>query len=387
MRIFKDEEKLSPEYVPRMLPHREEELKLLKTFFSGVISGASNISTRVIITGAVGTGKSALAKLFGKLAVEEARRRGVELRFLYVNCRISRTTFTILTRIIGQLRARISDRGYSNEELFHKILNYLDFRNIYAIITLDEVDSLLSRKETEALYFFSRIGEERLKVPRISTILITRSPEMFEELDESTRSTLLGNVIHLKEYSSKQLYDIVKFRAGEALMPDVLMEASLKLIADLAGERGDARYALDILWRAGKYAEAEGLPKITPEHVRKASASIYPAIRREHLEYLEPHERLILLALTRALREGRAYATASELHQHYQMICEEYMTQPRAYTRFWEYLQRLDDLGIIKINVRSEGAKGRKSYISLPGMPVSILRRELESIIERERKA
>ncbi len=92
---------------------------------------------------------------------------------------------------------------------------------------------------------------------------------------------------------------------------------------------------------------------------------------------------MILLALSRALKEGQAYITASDLHQHYRIICEEYSTQPRAYTRFWEYLQRLDDLGIIRINVRSEGIKGRRSYISLPGMPVSILRRELESILEK----
>lgn len=385
MRLFRDEEKLSPEYVPARLPHRDEELKLLKTFFSGVTSGASLISTRVIITGSVGTGKSALIKLFGMNAVEEARKSGIDLRFLYVNCRISKTAFSILTRLIEQLRARISGRGFSNEELFHKILTYLESRDIYAIVALDEVDVLISRQE-DALYFFTRIGEERERPPRISLILVTRNPEIFDMLDESTRSTLLGNVIHLSEYSSEQLYDILKFRAEEALLPGVLAEESLKLIADLAGERGDARHALDILWRAGKYAEAEGSPNIVPEHVRKASASVYPAIRREHLEFLSQHEQLILLALSRALQEGEAYITATELHQHYKLVCEEYSTEPRAYTRFWEYLQRLDDLGIIRINVKSEGTRGRRSYISLPGIPVSILQRELESILERASK-
>lgn len=385
MRLFRDEEKLSPEYVPARLPHRDEELKLLKTFFSGVTSGASLISTRVIITGSVGTGKSALIKLFGMNAVEEARKSGIDLRFFYVNCRISKTAFSILTRLIEQLRARISGRGFSNEELFHKILTYLESRDIYAIVALDEVDVLISRQE-DALYFFTRIGEERERPPRISLILVTRNPEIFDMLDESTRSTLLGNVIHLSEYSSEQLYDILKFRAEEALLPGVLAEESLKLIADLAGERGDARYALDILWRAGKYAEAEGSPNIVPEHVRKASASVYPAIRREHLEFLSQHEQLILLALSRALQEGEAYITATELHQHYKLVCEEYSTEPRAYTRFWEYLQRLDDLGIIRINVKSEGTRGRRSYISLPGIPVSILQRELESILERASK-
>jgi len=383
MRIFKDEEKLSPDYIPRRLPHRDEELRLLESFFSGVVRGTSRISTRVIVTGSVGTGKSALVKLFGMRAVEEARRSGVDLRFLYVNCRISKTTFSVLSRMIEQLKTVFTSRGFSNEELLHKLLSYLESRNAYAIVALDEVDVLINRQE-DALYLLSRIGEERERIPRISLILVTRNPEIFEMLDESTRSSLLGNVIHLNEYSSQQLYDILSFRAEEALMPGVLMEESLRLIADIAGERGDARFALDILWRAGKYAEAEDSPKITPEHVRKASASVYPAIRREHLEFLSEHEQLILLALCRALQqEGQAYVTAAELNQAYRLVCEEYSTEPRAYTRFWEYLQRLDDLGILRINVRSEGARGRRSYVSLPGIPVSILERELESILQR----
>ncbi|MCD6536150.1 MAG: AAA family ATPase, partial [Thaumarchaeota archaeon] len=240
MRIFRDEGRLSPDYIPEKLPHRDEEFKLLKSFFSGVIEGRALVSTRVIITGSVGTGKSALVKLFGMNAVEAAKRSGISLKFIYINCRISRNTLSILTRMIEQLRARLPTRGFSNEELFHKILSYLEAKDIYAIVALDEVDALISRQE-DALYLFSRIGEERTTLPRISLILVTRNPEIFDILDESTRSSLLGNVIHLREYNSKELYDILKFRAEEALLPGVLMEESLRLIADLAGERGDAR--------------------------------------------------------------------------------------------------------------------------------------------------
>jgi cell division control protein 6 len=382
-RIFKAEEKLSPDYIPSKLPHRDNELNLLRTFFSSVISGSSMISTRIIVTGSVGTGKSALVKLFGATAEEEAKKNGVNLRFLYVNCRISKSTFMVLSRLVEQLKARIGTRGFANEELLHRILNYLELKNMYAIIALDEVDLLISRGE-DILYLLSRIGEEREGPPRVSIILVTRNPEIFDLLDESTRSSLLGNVIHLSEYDSGQLYDILKFRAEEALMPGVLLEESLRLIADLAGERGDARYALDILWRAGKYAEAENSRVITPEHVRKAAASIYPAVRREHLEFLDQHERLILLALARGLLGERAYVTAADLYQSYQLVCEEYSAEPRTYTSFWEHLQRLDDLGIIRINVRSDGIRGRRSYISLPGIPATILQAELESILRRQ---
>ncbi|MCL7382835.1 MAG: ORC1-type DNA replication protein [Thaumarchaeota archaeon] len=378
MKIFKDEEKLSPEYVPPNLPHRENELNMLKTFFSSVIDGTPSISTRVIVSGSVGTGKSALVKLFGQKAVSEASKKGVDLKFLYVNCRISKTTFSVLRKLIEQLKARLPERGLSNEEFIHKLLDHLEYKGSYAILALDEVEMLLREEGSEPFYLFSRVGEERLKIPRISTIFIFRNPEILDTLDASTRSSLLGNIIHLKEYDYSQLYDIVKYRASLAFRPDVLMEDAIQLIADIASERGDARYALDILWRAGKYAEAENASQVAPEHVRKAAASVYPTIRREHLEFLEQHSKLILLALAQALDiEKSAYVTSSILNDYYKMVCEEYDVEPRSYTSFWEALQRLDDLGIIKIRVVSEGSKGRKSYISLPGIPTSILKKEL----------
>jgi cell division control protein 6 len=384
LRIFKDEEKLSPEYVPPNLPHRENELNMLKTFFSSVIDGAPSISTRVIVSGSVGTGKSALVKLFGQKAVSEALKKGVDLKFLYVNCRINRTVFSVLRKLIEQLKARLPERGLSNEEFIHKLLDYLDYKGSYAIIALDEVEMLLREEGSEPLYLFSRVGEERLKIPRVSTIFIFRNLEILDTLDASTRSSLLGNTIHLKEYDYNQLYGIIKYRASLAFRTDVLIEDSIQLIADIASERGDARYALDILWRAGKYAEAENASQVAPEHVRKAAASVYPTIRREHLEFLEQHSKLILLALAQALdAEKSAYVTSSILNDYYKMVCEEYDVEPRSYTSFWEALQRLDDLGIIKIRVVSEGSKGRKSYISLPGIPTSILKKELEPLLPR----
>ncbi|MEM0451686.1 MAG: ORC1-type DNA replication protein [Nitrososphaerota archaeon] len=385
MKIFKDEEKLSPEYVPPNLPHREKELELLMTFFSSVISGSPSISTRVLVSGSVGTGKSALVKLFGQKACYEASKKGVDLRFLYVNCRISKTTFLVLRKLVEQLKARLPERGLSDEELLHKLLDYIEYKGLYVIIALDEVEMLLREEGGEPIYLFTRVGEERLKIPRISMIFIFRNLEVLDTLDESTRSSLLGNIIHLKEYGYKELYDIIKYRASLAFHPDVLMDDVIQMIAEIASERGDARYALDILWRAGKYAEVDRVMKITPEHVRKAVASVYPTIRREHLEYLELHSKLILLALARSLEvEKTAYITSSVLNEYYRMVCEEYDVEPRSYTSFWEALQRLDDLGIIKIKVVSEGARGRKSHISLLGIPTSILIKELEPLLPKK---
>ncbi|MEM4676131.1 MAG: hypothetical protein QXM12_07575, partial [Nitrososphaerota archaeon] len=102
-----------------------------------------------------------------------------------------------------------------------------------------------------------------------------------------------------------------------------------------------------------------------------------------NLAYLSLHEKLILLAVTRALASNeKAYTTSSELNELYRLVCEEYKVQPKAYTRFWEYLQKLEDQGIIRIKVSSEGIRGRRSYITLPEIPVSILQHELTKLLE-----
>lgn len=385
-KLFKNEELLSPEYVPPRLPHRENELNLLQTFFSSFVRNGGGVFLRVLIAGPVGVGKTALARRFGSLAEEEATRLGSSVRYIHVNCKLHRSLFSVLKRVIEDLRAPLASRGLSNEEMLHSIVSYLASRRTSLILGLDEVDGLI-REESDALYFLSRIAEERPGEARISILMTTRTVETLGLLDEATRSMLQNNVIYLNEYTAAQLKDIIAYRASEALHENAISEEMIELIADAAASRGDARYAIEILWRAVKYAENDGSDRVLPEHIRKATASIYPVIKREILSYLSYHEKLLLLAATRALNTAnKAYVTSSELNTYYRVVCEEFGVAPRAYTRFWEYLQHLEDVGIVRIKVSSEGGRGRRSYVYIPEVPVSILMRELSSLLEKPKK-
>jgi len=85
--VFKDESKLDINYVPAKLPHREKEQRLLMEFFNFILRCPEKMAQRVILTGDVGTGKTALAQHFGANITSEANKRGMKFRYVDVNCR------------------------------------------------------------------------------------------------------------------------------------------------------------------------------------------------------------------------------------------------------------------------------------------------------------
>jgi cell division control protein 6 len=375
MAVFKDESKLSPEYVPSRLLFRDEELKQLFNYFSSAIYGERPFHTRAVITGAVGTGKTSLSKLFGINAEREGRRFGV--RYIHVNCRIYRSLNKVLRETAERLSIELPRRGYSNEEILERILKSLNMVRRRLILCLDEVETLVSEEGGEPIYFLTRTVEYMDRGGLVSLILIFRQPEVLNQLDQETISSIGTNKIHLNEYDYNQLLEILRYRAGEAFYKGAVSDEVLEFIAQLSSDRKDARHTLELLWRSGKFAELDGSDVVTAEHVRRAFASVYQNIRRDSLLYLSRDERLIMLAVARALAVKRAATTTTELYQYYRLVCEEMGFNAYSYNVYLEILQQLQDLGFLRLVIRSEGVEGEKTYVYLPAIPATLLEKEL----------
>jgi cell division control protein 6 len=387
--VFKDEAKLDINYVPRRLPHREEEHRLLMEFFNFLLRFPERMAQRVIITGEVGTGKTALAQRFGADITREANKQGVNLRYVHVNCREYRgKLFLILQHALAVFRPTFPSRGYSAEEVLRTLMQTLDEDNVYVILTLDEFDTLIEKEGSEAVYTLTRLQEMRAGKPqRISLISVLRDLKATEQLDASTRSTLQRNVIRLERYPKDQLADILNDRVAMAFELATVAEDVVDLVAELAvSESGNARFAIELLWRAGKYADAEDADEVEPECVRKAVSSILPTLRRSELTSLGLHEKLFLLGAARTFKESqKAYASLSEVEEAYAVVCEEYEEKPNSHTQLWKYVQLLSALGILKTEVASTGARGRSTRISLPAVPAVELEKELSVLLEKGR--
>jgi cell division control protein 6 len=385
--VFKDESKLDINYIPNRLPHREKEHRLLMEFFRFILSYPEKMAQRVIITGEVGTGKTALAQRFGADMTLETNKRGMNFRYVHVNCRECRgKLFLILQRAVSVFRPNFPKRGYSAEEALETLMQSLDEEDAYMVLALDEFDSLIEQEGSEAVYKLTRLQEMRPGKPqRISLISIIRDLKSTEKLDASAKSTLQRNVIRLDRYGASQLTDILNDRVALAFEPSTVPEDVVDLVAELAvSESGNARFAIELLWRAGKYADAENLGLVAAECVRQAVSSIIPTIQRSELSTLGLHEKLFLLGAARVFKGSQeTYASLAEIEEGYAIVCEEFGEQPHSHTQLWKYVQLFSALGILKAEVTAAETRGRSTRVSLPSVPASELEKELSAALEK----
>jgi len=337
----------------------------------------------------VGTGKTVLAQHFGENMTSEANRRAVKFRYIHVNCREFRgTLLQIIHRALTAFRPTYPSRGYSEQEVLATLLQVLDEEQVSVILTLDEFDSLIEHEGSDAVYKLTRLQEMRQGKPqRLSFIFIMRDLKAIEQLDESSKSTLQRSVIRLERYGKEQLIDILRERVTMAFELGAIEEDVVALIAELAfKETGNARFGIELLWRAGKYADANDAEGVEAECVRMAVSSIIPSMRRSDLASLGMHEKLFLLAVARFFKEnGQAYALLTEVEKVYEVICEEFDQKPNSHTQIWNYAQYFSSMGIIKIEVASTTGRGRSTQVSLPAIPAVELEKELNASLTAEK--
>jgi len=150
-------------------------------------------------------------------------------------------------------------------------------------------------------------------------------------------------------------------------------------------EGGNARYAIELLWRAGKYADVSEMRQVSPECVRKAVVSVYPVVRKDMIFEFSTHQKLFLLGIARHFKQcDSAYMSMGEAEEAYALVCEEYGEKQRGHTQLWKYVKTLSAAGIIETLVSGVGKRGKTTLISLSQIPGSDLEQEIVKFLSQE---
>lgn len=379
--IIKDGSVLGYDYVPKELPHRETQMRELSALLEPTfIYGRTRTA---FLIGGVGSGKTATAKRFCNDAGQYAAKENIPFEHIYVNCRQKSSEFEVLLALVSYFDPKYPDRGFSPTEMFSVFKKHVAKSGKRFVVVLDEVDVLIKKGAGDLVYNMTRMGEENPKMV-VSLILIAQEYSL-GNVDAASLSTFgRANLVRFPKYDGEQLHSIVKARAEMALVSGGIRPDAISLIADLAAEMGDARYAIELLDISAREAESKPLGAVTAEEVRSAKARTFSVVTESKLLDLDMNGRVTLLAIARAIKD-KSYVSTVDAQKTYEVVCEEYGVLARKGTQFWSYVKNLESLALITTSMRSdEKTGGRSKHISLPDIPSKVLAGKLEAIMDEE---
>ena len=378
--VIKNLEILDFDYVPDKILHRDDQIKLLAQMFKPLLS---NISQNAVIKGPVGTGKTVTAKKLCNSISNIARKQGKIIEYVHINCRKRSTDAMALLGVLNHFDSRFPDRGFSVQEMLVVLRKQLQKRNAQLLVVLDEADALIKKSGSNLIYSLTRFSDESTanKIP-ISLLLISQK-DVVQMLDSAALSTFKrSNVLFLDKYTRNELWDIIKQRVEMAFHNDTVDAGCIDLIADIASEWGDARFAIELLWKAGIAADNQHIKNVTPEHVRAAKAETYSIVTESKLKNLERHQLFTLYSIAKRLKkDGTAYVNTGDAEKTYALTCEEYNDKPRTHTMFWNYLKEIENAGFINLKVSGKGTLGTTQLISLPDIPAEVVSNKVEEML------
>jgi len=365
-RIFAKQAALSFDYIPQKLPYRDEELKKLANLFYQVLE--QPVSQNVLITGTVGTGKTVATKYFCTEFKEYARGLNKLVEYVHINCRQRQTENMVMLGIMRFFDQNFPDRGFSTNEMNNYVRAKIKDRGCHFVVVLDEADVLIKKSGSDLIYSLTRFDEESQGVSGSVSLVLISQKYVLDMLDPAALSTFKRtNIIEFGKYNEKQLEGILDDRVMLAFKDGAMEDEVTSLIAAMSVEYGDARFAIELLEKAGMIAQEKGSSSVSPEHAREAKSIIKPFVTRERLEKLDHHPAILLLALARLLKK-RAYATTGDLENMYKIICEETKQKARGHTQIWHYMNDLEAQGIINKRILHKGSDGTTTQITLLDM-------------------
>lgn len=250
--VFKNEDALDTEWVPKLLPYREQQQQHIASCIKPLLQGRNG--RNLFIHGSPGIGKTAATKW----VLRDLEENTDEIIPLYVNCWKKNSSYKIMMDLCQQLSYSFT-QNKKTDELFDVVKNILNKKPV--VFVFDEIDKI-----DEFDFLYSILNE----IYKKTIVLITNYGEWVTSLEDRIKSRLLPETIEFLQYNPQETSEILKQRIGYAFFENSWDKEALNMIILRASEARDIRVGLHLLREAGLIAEESSSKKILVEHAKKA---------------------------------------------------------------------------------------------------------------------
>jgi cell division control protein 6 len=382
--LFIDKEVLRHTHKPSNLPHRDEEVKIMRYNLVEALKG--HIPSNMILYGVSGAGKTAVTQFICAQLEEMGQNIDRFVNPVFINCRKIDTQYRVLAHLGNSLLEEYENddipfTGWPTDKVFSELIRRMDRLGGVHIIVLDEIDHLVKKSGDDLLYNLTNLNAE-LKKARCSVIGISNDLKFTEYLDSRVQSRLGQEDIIFNPYNAAQLQDILRMRSKKGISKGALGKGVIELCAGMAAqEHGDARRALNLLRVSTEKAEQSGDTEVIERHVRMAQNQIECDQITPVIRSLPSQQKLVLFAVLRNEKHGLKNIATGEVFELYKQSCKYFGSNILTSRRITTLLSELDTLGLITAKTVSNGRYGRTKMIN-SCIPNSI--NPMEIMIEAE---
>ncbi len=339
--IFKDESVFYPSYFPEDIKSRDKEIQELSYNLRPISENKK--ARNLLLFGPPGTGKTLVSKYVLKQFLEFTQKG----KFIYINAIEDNTRFALYSKLLSLYNSPLPRRGLGIDEILLRIKEEMSKTDFVPIVVIDEVDKLEKSEISTILYDLSRteVGKKYFAL-----ILITNNRVFQFSLDPRVQSSLFLTEVEFKRYSPIELKEILKERIEYGLISSAISEDNLGYITGYAAKNGgDARIAIDILYKSAKLTEKKGNLKIDKQTILESEKLIDAVKLCEKLNYIDSREKEIIKVIPEiGIDSGTLYKKFSK-------------DSDRTIRR---HLDNLENIGLIKIK-ENISQKGKTRNISL----------------------
>ncbi|XGI84711.1 orc1/cdc6 family replication initiation protein (plasmid) [Halorutilales archaeon Cl-col2-1] len=363
--IFENEDVFRDDYQPDKIYERDEELDDYIAALQPVVNGA--IPRNIFLYGKTGVGKT-VATRFLMDQLKQDIDDGIDLSIVNMNCTNLNSTYQVAINLVNKLKEKqgkseIKTSGYPQQDVFNMLYDELDELGGTILIVLDEIDNIGS--DDTLLYELPRArANGYVDDAKPGVIGISNKLSFKRNLSSKVKDSLCDEEINFSPYDANQLREILSRRAEKGFKDGVLGESVIQLASALAAQdRGSARQALDLLYKAGDIARRSDSDTVEEKHLKKADRELEKDQIKEGIDTLTTQGRLTLLTVVKlSLKDDPPFRTRDIYPEYRDLARRGFDIDPLVRRRMHDHLKDLGMLGILEIYERYEGKQGGSYY-------------------------